>query len=91
MRKRDLPFVESRSGAPRLESTYPLSAPFEAVPHFGFLVRTFPDPAPQTGRAHLGHPAFVQEDSCFRPRSVGGPHRKPKQTEIPMEVQGSLS
>ena len=47
----------------------------------------FPLPAHQTGRAVLPHPAFVQENSCFRPREVNGGAFEPQQSQPAMQVR----
>ena len=44
----------------------------------------FPLPAHQTGQAVFPHPAFVQEDSWFRPRGVDGALCKLDQSQLPV-------
>lgn len=52
--------VESRSGAPRCRIGLSVSGSFDLRCLTSLSIRTFPDPALQTGRAVFRHPAFVR-------------------------------
>jgi len=46
----------------------------------------FPDPAHQTGRADLPHPAFGQGYLCFRPRQVSAEAFQAEQAELLVKI-----